>query len=227
MTTFPNFGNLEFADNSDPRCPVVLVLDCSDSMVEPRPGEDRTPLEALNGGLDTLVRELNRDPLAKRRVEVSVVAFGTEVSPATDFATVDNLVLPTLVKSGVTSMGQAVNVALDAVEERKRTYKANGVQYYRPWILLITDGLPTDDIGEAARRVREAEDKKSAAFFAVGVEGADMDKLGELSVRAPLALAGLKFDELFQWLSASQSRVSASQPGDAVAMPSPAGWAEL
>lgn len=229
MTDLMNFDTLEFSDNSDPRCALVVICDVSDSMAEPRPGEDRTPLEALNGGLDTLIRELHKDPLAKRRVEVSVVSFGTEVSPATEFATVDNIVLPTLVRSGVTSMGKAVVTAIEAVEARKKSYKANGIQYYSPWILLLSDGLPTDDITEAVSKVQEMEDRNGGLFFAVGIDGADMDVLSRFSKkRTALALSGLKFDELFQWVSASQSVVSASNPGDSkVAIPAPTGWAEI
>lgn len=222
-----DFKDISFASNPDPRAPLVVLCDVSDSMAEPRPGEDRTPLEALNGGLDTLIRELHKDPLAKRRVELSVIPFGTAVGEPTPFATVDSVILPTLVRSGVTSMGKAVEVALDAIEERKQSYKANGINYFRPQLLLITDGLPTDDIAEATRRVAEAEARKAVSFFAVGVDGADMEVLTRLSVRQPLMLQGLKFDELFQWLSASQSAVSASNPGEGVALPAPTGWAEL
>lgn len=226
MTEY-NFDEIELASNPDPRCPVVLVLDCSSSMVEKRPGESVSPLDALNSGLDSLVTELNRDPLAKRRVEVSVVTYGSSVTPATSFATVDNLILPTLVPSGITSTGAAVVEALNAIEARKKTYRENGLQYYQPWILLVSDGLSTDDTAEAIRRVREAEAKKSVAFFAVGVEGADLEQLGNFSNRGAMKLAGLRFSELFQWLSASQSAVSASNPGDTVPLPSPAGWASV
>jgi uncharacterized protein YegL len=65
------------------------------------------------------------------------------------------------------------------------------------------------------------------AFFPVAIEGADLETLGRLGTRAPLKLRGMAFDELFAWLSASQSRVSASNPGDAVALPAPTGWAEV
>ena len=223
----PDFSDLTFAQNPDPRCPVVLMLDCSDSMDEPLAEEPRTPLEALSGGLDVLVSELSKDPLARRRVEVSIVAYGSDVRAATTFVTVDDLVLPTLEKSGLTSTGAALNVALDLLEERKQTYRRNGVSYYRPWIMLITDGLATDDTTNLPTRIKEAEEAKKLAFFSVGVEGADMDALSELSVRAPLPLDGIKFAELFVWLSASQARVSASQIGDAVPLPSPDGWAEV
>lgn len=222
-----SFEDFEFADNPDPRCPVVLVLDCSSSMVEPLPGESKTPLEALNSGLDVLVTELHKDPLAKRRVEVSVITFGTNVNPPTTFNTVDNLALPILEPSGITSMGAAVEAALDTLEERKKSYRENGVQYYQPWVLLISDGLPTDNIDNAVSRVRELEEKKRLAFFAVGVHGADINVLSKFSKRGALSLKGLKFDELFVWLSASQASVSASNPGDSVSIPNPSGWAEV
>ncbi len=226
---FSEFSSaIDLAENPDPRCPVVLVLDASSSMAEILPGETESALQALNSGLDTLITELNKDPLAKRRVEISVVSYGTEVTPATPFSTVENLTLPTLVPSGTTNMGEALVVALDAITARKKEYKAAGVEYYRPWILNITDGLSTSSLDEAAKRIKEEEAAKKLAFFSVGVEGADFGKLKTLSdSREPLQLKGIKFAELFVWLSASQSAVSASTPGDGVDLPSPAGWASI
>lgn len=222
-----SFADFDFADNPDPRCPVALVLDCSGSMGEPLTAGQPAPIDALNDGLDVLVRELHRDPLARRRVEVSIVTFGSAVHVASDFATVDHLTLPQLTPSGVTPMGEAITTALDKLDERKRSYRANGIAYYRPWLLLITDGLPTDDLTAARERLAAAEAGKQVAFFPVGIDGADFDVLATLGTRKPMKLRGLAFDELFQWLSASQSRVSASNPGDGVALPAPDGWAEV
>lgn len=225
---FDEFASIDLAENPDPRCPVILVLDASSSMDQVLPGQAQSSLSALNSGLDVLVSELHQDPLAKRRVEVSFVTYGSEVTPATPFATVENLVLPSLVPSGVTSTGQALEVALDALEARKKEYKANGVEYYRPWLMLVTDGLATDDLSGAIERICAAEASKKLSMFAIGVEGADMDQLAKLTPsRAPVKLQGVKFGELFTWLSASQSAVSASQPGDKVALPAPTGWAEV
>lgn len=222
-----NFGDIEFAQNSDPRIPVVLVLDCSDSMMEKRQGEDRSPFEALNGGLDTLWSALHGDPLAKRRAEVSFITFGSDVSEPTEFKTVDEMVLPALQPMGVTSLGEALVVALDAIEARKQTYRENGIQYYRPILMAISDGLPTSSTDEAARRLKEAVEKKKISFMPIAVEGADVDVMTALSGKSAMKLQGMKFDELFQWLSASAAAVSASQPGDAVKAPAVDEWAEL
>lgn len=222
-----DFFDLEFAENADPRCAISIVLDTSSSMAQPD-ANGKVPLDELNEALDVLVSELNKDPLAKRRAEISFVTYGTEVSEPTPFSTVQDIVLPTLVPSGVTSTGKAIEAALDSIQERKKSYKENGIDYYKSWVLLITDGLPTDDIKAAKKKVAELEKKKSIAFFPVGVEGADMGKLQELSVRAPLKLEGTKFSELFVWLSASAAAVSASQPEDSgVSIPAPTGWATV
>lgn len=228
------FDAIEFADNPDPRCPVVVVIDCSDSMDMVREGEDRTPLEAVNGALDTLVSAINSDPLSKRRVELSFVPYGTHVAEPTPFVTIENILnggapLPDLKKMGVTSTGAALTKAIDAIEDRKQIYKSQGVPYYQGILLLISDGLSTDDLSSASQRLKELEGEKKISFFAVGVQGADIDQLSKIGDpnRVALPLSGTKFDELFIWLSQSAASVSASTPGDKVAVPSPAGWAEI
>lgn len=212
------FGADHFADNPEPRCPVVLVLDTSGSM-------QGLPIQSLSAALAAFRDEMLGDPLAVKRCEVAVLGFGP-VEVKHDFATVDTFVPPALEARGDTPMGAAVVQALAMVEARKSSYKANGIAYYRPWVFLITDGAPTDDISLAAEQVQTAEKAGKLAFFAVGVEGADMQALGRLSSRAALKLSGLKFRELFQWLSASMKAVSQSAPGDRLPLPPP-GWAEV
>lgn len=209
---------VEFASNPEPRCACVLLLDTSGSM-------GGKPIAALNEGLRAFAADLGGDPLARQRVEVAVVTFGGGVEVANDFVTAGQFEPGRLSAGGGTPMGEAVLRGLQMVDERKATYKANGIVYYRPWVFLITDGEPTDHWQEAADAVRGAEEANGLAFFAVGVEGANHDILTKLAVRTPLRLDGLKFVELFVWLSQSQRRVSSSRPGDQTALPPVEGWA--
>lgn len=124
-------------------------------------------------------------------------------------------------------MGEAIKQAIDMVKQRKGEYKSSGISYFRPWIFLITDGAPTDEWQSAAALVREGETSKSFAFFAIGVKGADMGTLKQISVREPLKLKGLMFRELFVWLSASMRSVSSSAPGDVIVLSPPSGWTEV
>lgn len=211
---------VEFAENPEPRCPCVLLLDASGSM-------QGAPIEALNEGLKTFKDELNRDNLAKKRVEVAIISFNFNVQVVQDFVTADQFEPPTLIAQGLTHMGTAIHRGLDMLQARKSEYRNNGIAYYRPWVFLITDGEPQGELDsiveQAAQRIKDDEVNKRVAFFAVGVEGANMERLAQIVVRTPLKLRGLNFQEMFIWLSASMQRVSQSKPDDQVALPPP-GW---
>ena len=63
------FSDVEFADNPEPRCPCVLLLDTSYSMSGEKIAE-------LNRGLERFAEELRSDAMTAKRVEVAIVSFG-------------------------------------------------------------------------------------------------------------------------------------------------------
>lgn len=249
MTALPDqipFPDPEFVDNPEPRCPCVLLLDTSGSMNDPKQvshalspvqkilsdslvAKSVRPIDELNAGLVAFREELMADELGVKRVEISLVTFGP-VRKLTDFQTPDVFRPPKLAAEGDTPMGAAIERAVEMARERKDDYRRNGVSYYRPWIFMISDGEPTDDWRRAAELVRAGEQARAFAFFAVGVEGANFDILNRIAVRQPLRLGGLRFREMFMWLSSSLSAVSRSSPGDEIALKNPTapdGWASI
>src|SRR5437667_8789477 len=144
----PLSDGVEFADNPEPRCPCVLLLDTSGSMK----GE---AIDALNEGIRAFQVSVVKDPLASRRVEVAVVTFDNEVKVLQDFVTADQFEPPALAAAGQTKMGSAIIKALDMIQDRKATYKSNGVAYYRPWVFMITDGEPQGDPESVVQRAAE------------------------------------------------------------------------
>lgn len=213
------FGSTEFAENPEPRCPCLLLLDTSHSM-------SGSPIAQLNQGIQAFKDELATDALAMKRVEIAVITFGP-VAVLNDFQTPDHFFPPQLSTSGDTPLGEAIEAGLSLLRQRKDAYKANAISYYRPWVFLITDGAPTDDCRRAAELVKEGERNGAFSFFPIAVKGADTNSLKQISVREPMRLDGLKFRELFSWLSSSLSRVSQSQMETKVLLPPPSGWAEV
>jgi uncharacterized protein YegL len=208
-----------FADNPEPRCPGVLLLDTSSSMA----GD---PLAALDLGVRTFREELLKDPVARQRLEVALVTFGSPVEVVQDFVPIDRFQPAPLQPRGQTPLGTGLLKALDLLEARKAEYRKQGVPYCRPWIFLVTDGMPQGESWEVTRealqRVHAAEAARKVVLFAVGVEGANTKFLARLAQRPPLLLSGLRFVELFTWLSASTGRLASSHAVP-VALPLPDG----
>jgi uncharacterized protein YegL len=216
----------DLRENTEPRCPCILLLDNSGSMAG-------LPIAALNEAVAAFRADVLRDAQASKRVEVAVVTFGGEVTVLQDFVTVDKFVPPTLQADGQTPMGAAILCALDLLQRRKYLYKQEATHYYRPWMILITDGMPEGEpahlFEQAVQRVRDAEQGDAVLFYAVGVKGADMSELAKLTPpsRPPAQLRELRFRELFAWLANSMQAVSHSRKGDKIKLPSPSEWQEV
>lgn len=210
-----------FAHNPEFRFPVLLLLDISGSL-------SGQPINQLNQGLVAFQQELNKDNLVSERVEVAIITFNSSVKVVQNFVTVNQFKPPYLSATGATAMGKAIETGLSLIEAQKATYKNNNIGYYRPWILLITDGSPTDSWQNAAKMIREFDANEKVNFFAVGFQGADMNFLKQISLAdtPPLMLRELAFVQLFQWLSNSISVVSRCRPGDQVTFPPTSVWAK-
>ncbi len=214
--------DVALVDNTEQRTPLVLVLDCSGSM-------GGAPIQQLSEGLKLLERELKDDVIAAKRVRVLVVTYGgmDHADVAGDWCDAMDFAAPALEATGTTPMGRAVELALDEIEDEKARFRAAGIAYTRPWLFLMSDGVPTDPWEAAARRCHDAEVANKVAVFPIAVGHADDEALGQFSrngTRGVKRLQGLQFRELFLWLSASMQVVSHSTPGGQAQLPSTDSW---
>lgn len=206
----------DLVNNPTARVPVCLCLDVSGSM-------DGTPINELNDGVRLFYEAIKADETAFYSAEISVVTFGSDsarcIQDFSSLALEPNA--PILTANGYTPMGEAVNLALDMLERRKGEYSDSGVDYYQPWLVVMTDGEPNGDARELERAITRTTnliEQRKLTIFPIGIgDAADMNVLARLSPkRPPLKLKGLNFREFFAWLSKSVARVSVSTPGENV-----------
>lgn len=223
-----NIREEDLVNNPTPRISVCLCVDTSSSM-------QGAPIAELNEGIQMFYDAVMQDEIALYSAEISVITFGNGVECIQDFGSLERVQsVPKLVAHGYTPMGEAVNLALDLFEKRKEEYRSAGVDYYQPWLVLMTDGEPNgseQELDRAINRTTALIDAKKLSIFPIGIgEDADMTVLKRFSpTRDPLKLQGLKFREFFAWLSQSVSRTSQSTPGEKVPLDVEGikGWGQL
>ncbi|MCP4545405.1 MAG: VWA domain-containing protein [bacterium] len=198
----------------------MLVLDVSGSMT----GD---PIDELNRGVKQFVDEVSADDFASNAIELGVITFGGVVLEPVSMVPLHQVEIQAFSAGGQTPMGEAVTRAIQTLDDRKRDYKNAGVSYYQPWLVLMTDGAPTDSYEAAAARLKHIAEQKKVLVFGIGIgDYCDFEVLSKFcpSERPPKRLAGLKFVEFFAWLSDSMKRVSTSTPGTEIALSSTGGW---
>lgn len=212
------YADIDFENNAQ-RLPLVLCLDTSSSM-------GGVPIATLNEALGQWARELHDDVSLSASVEVAVITFGgTGVAawrgphaippgqPGTPFVPAHQFQAPQLVASGVTLLTEAVELAMQIVAARKQELRQAGLQYYRPQICLMTDGLPTDTQGQLTDTwqrlvpvLASEQEKRHFRLYAIGVGGITPQGLDVLRALAPAfhaQLQGFPFRELLAMMSAS------------------------
>ena len=214
MNELNPFGGKTTEDNAEDRCLCVLVLDTSFSM-------NGDPINKLNNGLINFGEYLKKKNSTRYSVEVCIVSFNSTVNCVQEPALVDNLTNTSsfpLKAKGSTKLVDGVRLAIKKVDERKKYYKNKGLNYYRPWIVLMTDGYPDagQNITALSQEIEEGQKNKKFAFLPMGVEGADETLLKKISTKEfpPIPIDWQKFDEVFKWLSNSFDSISNSNGKD-------------
>lgn len=217
-----SFDDIELANNPEQRCPCVLVLDCSGSMAGRQ-------INSLNAAVRRFADELRADHLAAKRVEVGMVAFGSQVTVASEFRSAQVFHHEDLAADGGTPMGQALCEAIRMIERRKENLKQHGIPFYRPWLILMTDGTPTDAQTQNWRNaidlVRSGIAARKFTFFPLVTEDGNRSIVSTLSPETPVyGLDSHKFSEFFLWLCRTLQDVARTQPGDKLALRDPKEW---
>ena len=187
---------------------VTFLLDTSGSMG----GE---PIRSLNDGLNGLVRSLQSDDNADI-IDIAVITFGSSVDVTMRHTPISRIEAGfNLSASGLTPMGEGLLKAAEITNERRRLYNTEGVMSFKPWIFMITDGEPTDNIESAKQELMKLQDSGKLKLWILGIPGYNKEPLKGLT-KDDLILELRDFDlkTALNWVNKSMANVSHSAAGE-------------
>jgi uncharacterized protein YegL len=201
------FDELDFGDYSaktikiSRKVPICLVLDDSGSMAGDK-------IKELNKNIEDFLRYVKNDAKAARIADIAIITFGDTVKVKSGYESIENIKFSGLYAGGKTPMGAAVSKAVELLKERRDFYRQNDIEHYKPIMLLMSDGEPTDEYDEAAQNLTEMVKSREIKIFPVGI-GEDFNKasLKKFSpILEPKIIKGAEgFSKLFRLLSSSSS----------------------
>jgi uncharacterized protein YegL len=128
--------------------PFYLCLDVSASMAG-------LPIESVNRQMPQLRTAIGEDPAIAEVIRLAVITFSDvarTVLPLSDLSLVE--AIPVLASEGRTNYGAAFEHLRRTIEGDYHSSRAQGERWYRPAVVFISDGQPTDapEVWRAAHR---------------------------------------------------------------------------
>ncbi len=186
------------------RLPVYILIDCSESMA----GE---PMDAVQKGLEAMLKKLKTDPHAMETVYMSLITFSAKAKQIVPLTEVSQFHIPPklTIKPG-TGMGAALRLLRERIQSEVQRTTVDQKGDYRPIVFLLTDGQPTDAWEDAAAALKSVH-PKIASIYAIGCgEDVDFHVLSEVTDIAyhMKDVSSDMISKFFVWMSASVQAMS-------------------
>jgi uncharacterized protein YegL len=155
----------EFTVSESRPLPVILLLDSSGSM-------EGDKISILNAAVREMLQSFASEDDISAAIHVGVIQFGRTVGWHQPLLPVEDVIAQwsDLAASGKTPLGQALTLLRESLDDRNIISS----RAYRPTIVLVSDGKPTDDWGGPMTDLLSSPRASKAARFAMGI-GADAD----------------------------------------------------
>ncbi len=186
------------------RLPVYLLIDCSESMIG-------SGIESVRRGLSTMLARLRSDPHALESVYLSVITFASRAKVAVPLTSLIDFQEPKLTVAPGTSLGAALLLLVERIRTEVVKTSQTTKGDYRPLVLLLTDGQPTDDWRGPLSLLGVHVKPRPANIYAIGCgEDVDFSVLQCISdvVLSMDDMEPESFGKLFVWLTASVALAS-------------------
>ena len=140
-------------DNGDVKItrkvPICLCIDVSGSMSNVD-GSNMSKIEEVNKYVNVFLDYVRNDERAKKISDICIITFGGTVNVVSSYNSIENIPNQNFKAGGGTPLGEAVNKAVELLDTRRKYYKDNNIEHWKPIMLLMSDGEPTDSYQSSA-----------------------------------------------------------------------------
>lgn len=170
-------------------------------------------MDKIHEGLKNFYDAVIDDDMACDSCESAIVTFNDRANLYEGFSSVEEKSVPNFSSliGGNTNVTTAIRMALDLLAKQKEFYKNNKISYFQPWLVLFTDGLPTDDVSAIKRELMQMQDDDKLSVYTMALSD-DPDLLNALrgfSKKAPIRCTDPKeIQRFFDFLAKSVSVVA-------------------
>lgn len=155
----------EFTFNQARPLPVIVLADVSGSMA------DDSKIQILNQSIAEMIRAFSSEASEWAEIHLGVIAFGAGVViPVTRLQPASDIQFTPLIAGGNTPMGQAFELTALLLEDKTQIPS----RAYRPMIILVSDGVPTDEWEAPLQQLLTSPRASKADRIALAI-GADAD----------------------------------------------------
>lgn len=162
--------------------PFYICLDTSASMAG-------APIASVNEQMPQLRASVGEDPAVAEVIRLGIVTFSDvarSVLPLSDLSLVE--AVPEVSAQGRTSYASVFDHLRQVIEEDYTRSRSAGDRWYRPAVIFISDGRPTDDPERwkaALRRLIDPAWKRRPNILAFGFGEADPEVLAAVTSNLP------------------------------------------
>lgn len=191
----------ELFDTKSPKLLCVLVIDVLGSNANDKMG-------TVNEFLNNVYRHIHEEDPLMEQLELAILQHGSEVEIVRRPCLLDYEEMPPALseRGNATETVLALEVALQLVSDRKEYYRSNGYCYYRPWVILISDGefygqkTSEDDIEAISMRIAGELEKKRYRIAGIGVgDDFNMEVLEKMIGGTVVSIAEFDFSWIHRW----------------------------
>lgn len=125
------------------------------------------------------------------------MSFSDETKIVQPFTCSRNVAKIALEASGLTSLWEALSISTDLLNNQRQLYKQLAITYYKPRIILITDGTPTDSGDIAIPKLKSDVARSKYGLNVLGLPGYDENLFSLLEVPHGL----VQCDEVLDYLN--------------------------